>query len=430
MAENMNRVPSWNPQKLDILWVSFFLMFLLQSAMAAPVSVAIPAFQNQSQNPQMDFLEKTLADALGQALSADTAIHLLERVQLDRQLADQSLVGSDAILKYLGENPGRLILGSYTGDLKEIHVFVKVLDSNGRVLEQSQLKQPLAELLVDLQDLGRKYASQLKGNQAGFLDIDLEPNVAELWIDGQRLGSGDRRAIPLSPGNHQLKIVYKGRSHERRVTLVAGKVDAIRLELPQEPRHYFAWQFMAGAQQSQWKSLEASPGLEGGIGLGYSGPYVSFMGSFGIGGMNLQDAFAIPYGEQESEWFATQIKWGFLTRLTLPQRISPMIEGSIDWSNWSMGRDSVSKAWGEDLPNWSDVGMLSSTLGLGLKWQIHEHFALMPGVYWEKSFDSHKLGEIQEITLFPLADGTQVKSQISEESPEKWMLRIIAEWRI
>ena len=68
---------------------------------------------------------------------------------------------------------------------------------------------------------------------AGTLRVDVRPDDASVYVDGQFFGTGRRAgSIPLPPGRHRIEAVRPGfRTVERDVEIRAGKTESLGIEL-------------------------------------------------------------------------------------------------------------------------------------------------------------------------------------------------------
>jgi hypothetical protein len=57
------------------------------------------------------------------------------------------------------------------------------------------------------------------------LKIEVKPSVAVIYLDGKKLGSGDKvHMVNVKPGTHALRVVYRGDEHSEEVLVKKDQV--------------------------------------------------------------------------------------------------------------------------------------------------------------------------------------------------------------
>ena len=184
----------------------------------AAETLAIPDFENTSGRTELQFLGRTLSEALSQPLAERHGFVLVERQRMAQIFQEKSLALSGVLGDSAADAPLRLlsvqviVLGSYEGTVNALQVQLRILQvSDGRVLGTLSFQGPLEKILSGMTSAADQIEGILHGRAFGFLDFHTSPEGFEIRIDGENAGTSPVRQARLVAGRHSVAVVSAGR---------------------------------------------------------------------------------------------------------------------------------------------------------------------------------------------------------------------------
>lgn len=323
----------------------------------AAETLAVPDFENRSQRPELEFLGRTLSDALSRPLVESHGFVLVERQRLSEVFKEKTLALSGALGDSASREPlallaaDALVLGSYEGTATDLKVSLRsVRISDARLLGSLSFEGTLESVLGEMKAASDQIEGILHGRPFGFVELESDPSGLEVRIDGERSGKTPLIRSRLGAGAHEIALVSAGRTLWR---------DSLRLEPGQTWRRRAE---VVDPSLRQGVSLTFGTGIVSprtadhayGNALGFQGQllvrrrHLSF-GLRGFGNVPLEEtrSFDIPYGSRTEE---RNLRLGCITAAALwhtPQ-FGPfeMGLGAEGGHLWSRDRRPV---WRDDL---------------------------------------------------------------------------------
>lgn len=197
------------------------------SAVAAE-TLAVPDFENRSQRPELEFLGRTLSDALSRPLVESHGFVLVERQRLSEVFKEKSLALSGALGDSAAREPlamlaaDALVLGSYEGSATALKVSLRAVGlSDARLLGTLSFEGSLETVLGEMKTASDQVEGILHGRPFGFVELESDPSGLEVRLDGERFGKTPLQRARLLAGAHEIALVSAGRTLWR---------DSLRLE--------------------------------------------------------------------------------------------------------------------------------------------------------------------------------------------------------
>ncbi|MEN9354731.1 MAG: hypothetical protein RL318_2056 [Fibrobacterota bacterium] len=197
------------------LWL--LVAALVCSPKVAAETLAIPDFENLSGKGELQFLGRTLSDALSQPLVERHKFVLVERQRVAEVFKERSLALAGAMGDSAAQAPLQLlaaddlVLGSFEGNSSALKVNVRAVRiSDAQVLGALTFEGNLERVLGDMNAAADQIEGILHGRAFGFLDLESDPAGLEVRIDGTRAGKTPLRTVRLLAGAHVIEIVSAG----------------------------------------------------------------------------------------------------------------------------------------------------------------------------------------------------------------------------
>lgn len=204
-----------NMKKYALL-IAILLLFT-QNAFAANKKVAVVNFTNNSGSKALDYLSKALADSISSSLAGRKDITVIERSQLGKVLNEVELgqtgLFEESDISKVGKlaRADVLIIGSYTGNPGKIILSMKAVEvSTAKVIDARVITSDLGGLFDKASEAVLSMADIIVGKNIGFLTVTSNPDNADIFIDGMKIGETPLTSYKISEGKHKLELVKNG----------------------------------------------------------------------------------------------------------------------------------------------------------------------------------------------------------------------------
>ena len=383
----------------------------------AAETLAVPDFENASQRGELQFLARTLSDALSQPLVERHKFVLVERQRLSDLLKEKGLalsvvLGDSAAAKPLQVlEAEELLLGSYDGTTSALRVqlrLVKVAD--GRLLATLDYQGSLEQVLTDMGSAADQVEGILHGKAFGFLELQSDPVGLEVLIDGVKAGKTPLHQSRLLTGKHRLSLVSHGKELWRdTVAVTAGKTE-FRHATVDDPAIRQGVSLALGTGIAWPLTTERSFGNA----LDLVGWFQVRRGSFAVGvrgfftdELKQEETFPIPYGSRTEER-TLQLAGLSATGIWYPPTAGPLEFGlGVEFGNlWSW--DSHPQ-WRTDLSSTrTDLNALVAGPLLDITWVTGHRFDLFLSGQCPVTLTGWKRDRIVRQDLFPIGKATNL----------------------
>ncbi len=197
-------------------------------------NVAVVDFANNSGNTGLDFLSRSIADSVSSTFGEEAEFRLVERSQMNKLLEEvelqQSGLFEDAVMDNLSMvRADYLIVGSYTGKSSRLNVNIRMVNvATSEVLATRTVHGSVDDLFEKIEVETRALFQYIRGAQFGSITVTSQPDEADVYVDGVRVGQTPLVNYKVVTGNHTIKIRKQGFSDfSDNVVIRKGKVSEI-----------------------------------------------------------------------------------------------------------------------------------------------------------------------------------------------------------
>jgi TolB-like protein len=383
----------------------------------AAETLAVPDFENVSQRNDLQFLARTLSDALSQPLVERHKFVLVERQRLSELLKEKGLALTGALGDSAASKPlqvleaEELLLGSFDGTSSALRVQLRLLKvSDGRMLGTLDYQGTLEQVLTDMGSAADQIEGILHGKAFGFLELQSDPTGLEVVVDGAKAGRTPLHQSRLLAGKHQLNIVSHGKIlwHDS-LAITSGKTEfrhvsvddpAVRQGVSMAVGTGILWPMTS--ERSFGNALDLVGWLQmrrGSFALGVRG--------FFSDELKQEETFPIPYGSRTED---RTLQLASLTAIGLwyPPVLGPLEFGlGLEFGNlWSW--DSHPK-WRTDLASTrTDLNSLVAGPLLDITWISGHRLDLFLSGQCPVTLQGWKRDRVVRQDLFPIGKSTNL----------------------
>lgn len=194
-------------------------------------NVAVVDFANNSGNSGLEFLSRAIADSVSSTFGEEPEFRLVERSQMNNLLKEVELQQSGLFEDRVMENISMisadyLIIGSYTGKSTNLNVNMRMVNvSTSEVLATRTIRGSVDNLFEKVEVETRALFQYIRGAQFGSLTVTSQPEDADVYVDGIRVGQTPLVGYKIVTGNHTIKVRKQGyRDFSQSVVIRKGKV--------------------------------------------------------------------------------------------------------------------------------------------------------------------------------------------------------------
>lgn len=204
--------------KLNIFIISIILFYCgAISASAAPRTVAVMDFSNNTGGKGLQYMSKSLPESISATLSQSKDVRVVEREHLGKLLDEIALgqtgVLDDSQVSRAGKmaKADVLIIGSYSGNPENIVLSIKAVDvASAKVIDGKVIKAPLSGIFDRANQAALAMAALIAGKKIGYLNVASTPDGADIYVDGMEIGKSPIIEYKLAEGSYSLKAVKSG----------------------------------------------------------------------------------------------------------------------------------------------------------------------------------------------------------------------------
>lgn len=330
-----------NPVKMMLATIVLSFYSLLYSASVNEKKVGVIPFENQTEKSGFQFLSSSFAEAASKELSEVSGIILVERLQFKKvlkeiEISQTGILEDEAILDEARlKNADYLFIGAYSGNATKMRVFLRFINvKTGKVEVAGSIEGTIDEIFSQMGKI-RSLANRLVSSDSISVNILVNPDEAEIYIDSLSAGKSPLTGYSLLPGEHDILIVKKGFRNYTGKIKVKEKGQNFQFSLdPVSNNRYFV---QAGIYY--WYSFNDMKGDQIAYALKGGARWHDFFifASFETN-LNVEEEYdyRIPYKTlkeiRKYNFYSGFV--GFTYPFVITEVISPYVGFSLGYSNW------------------------------------------------------------------------------------------------